>query len=1171
MAAGKFVHLHNHSEYSLLDGMIRITDGDGHPSQFLRSAAAKNVPAMAITDHGNMYGAMEFYFTALEAGIRPILGCEVYLAPGSRKEKNPQKENGHLTLLVRDTEGYRNLMKIVSDAYLSGFYYSPRTDLETLEKHQKGLVALSGCLKSSLAKLCLAGDIKKAAGLADRFAGIFGKDNFYIELMDHGLEDEKTVLTNLRKVAGKTGLEVVATNDCHYPFPGDYEAHDAHICIGRRSLLSEENRFKMNTDQLYFKSEEEMINLFSHTPRAVANTLEIAEKCNLKIDAGKFHLPRFDCPPGFKNEHEYLRKLCFDGLRSKGAAGSKEYVRRMEEELGIIRKMGFSSYFLIVMDFIKHARNNGYMVGPGRGSGAGSLVAFSLDITRVDPLKNGLLFERFLNPDRNTMPDLDIDFAVEGRNKVIEYVRRKYGEDNVANIITYGTIKAKSAVKDVGRVMGMEPAYVNEITKKFLGNASLYSVMNEVPEIAEKIKTDFEFRKLFEIARKIEGLRRHTGVHAAGVVITNNPVVEHAPLSNQNRANITTTQYDGNMLTRLGLLKVDFLGLRTLDVIQGASKLIRRENESFDIDEIPMDDAKTFKLLCKGETTGVFQLESDGMKELIKAIMPSKYSDISALVALYRPGPIKSGMLDEFVARKNGKKKINYEHPILESVLKDTYGTIVYQEQVMAIAKEMAGFSPGDADYLRKAMSKKDTETMERFKEVFITGSVRNRIPASVAEKIFSNIIQFAGYGFNKSHSAAYALIAYQTAYLKANYPVEYMASLLTSEIGKNAVDVEDKENKIVTYAEDAGEMGIEILPPDINSSFADFSIQTGTSGPALRFALSAVKNVGEGVVGEIVAEREKNGKYAGVADFAERLSGVTRLNKSVLESLAKSGAFDCFSGGKSKEKFRADVLANLDGYMEKCRRKKENPAQQILFSCDSINSLIDSEEKSSAKPLAEHEILSFEKEVLGMYVSGHPLTRFRRRMAMITKFRIKSLKSGGFPAKSRVKVAGMIVSVKKIKTRKGFDMLKFEIEDLTDSISVCLFPRKHGRYSSLVKANRMVVVDGLLNESSFNGRTDFEIYADEIVKLEDAFEKWGKSIALLFHDGFLLDEERLSRLKEVFGRHKGNRETYIRARTRENREYLVELENRVRINRDLIEDIEKVLGEKTWQVESGY
>ncbi|MEA3306873.1 MAG: DNA polymerase III subunit alpha, partial [Elusimicrobiota bacterium] len=974
---------------------LKISDG-GKPSGFLKSLAEQKVPAFALTDHGNMYGAMDFYFAASSLGIKPIIGCELYMAPGPRTAKSGTKrrDNGHLTVLAKDMDGYHNLMELTSRGFTEGFYHDPRIDFELLEKYKKGLIVLSGCLKGHVTRECAAGNIEEAAKIAGKYSDILGKDNFYLEIMDHGIPEEQVAMKNLIEVAKQTNLPLVATNDCHYQNKDDWEAHDAHICISTRSVLSDPNRMKMTTNELYYKSPEEMIKLFSHTPESIKNTMLIAERCNVKIETGVFHLPKFKQPVKFKDDAECLEQYCIEGLKKKLGRIGPDYKKRLDYELSVIKKMGFSSYFLIVMDFIDHAREVGNPVGPGRGSGAGSLVAFSLDITRVDPLVHGLLFERFLNPDRNSMPDLDIDFSGEGRAEVIEYVRRKYGENNVASIITYGTLKAKAAIKDVGRVMDIPLEEVSKITKMFSDqNATLYQLMNENEEVKKELK-DPKIKKLFEIARKIEGLKRHVGVHAAGVVITNKPVVHYTPVANRNTKNIVTTQYDGGMLDKLGLLKVDFLGLRTLSVIDMASKIIKKKKTDFDIYKIPLDDKNTFALLSSGNTAGIFQLESEGMKELIRGLKPSLFSDISALVALYRPGPIQSGMLVQFVERKHGRKKIVYDHHLLETVLKDTYGTIVYQEQVMGIAKTMGGFSGGEADFLRKAMGKKNFEVMEKYKQQFIDGAKKRDVPPKIADKIFEQMLQFAAYGFNKSHSVAYALIAYQTAYLKANYPLEFMSSLLTSEIGKSAIDSDDKENKLVTYVEEAENMNIKVFGPNVNYSYTHFSIEHYKDAPpAIRFALNAVKNVGEGIVEMLIAERKENGKFTSLDNFISRLKD-RKFNKRVGESLAKSGALDCFADGDIKEVFRAKVLNNLDElFSGKGKSKKEDANQNMLFGFEVMEkkTLLNDE----VEPLSEHALLKNEKEVLGFYLSGHPLASLKRPMNMLVSSRIAPIVKG--------------------------------------------------------------------------------------------------------------------------------------------------------------------------------
>ncbi|MBU2575157.1 MAG: DNA polymerase III subunit alpha, partial [Elusimicrobia bacterium] len=1020
MKSAGFIHLHNHSEYSLLDGMLRITDGEGKPSEFLKGLSDRKVPALAFTDHGNMYGAMEFYFTASSIGIRPIIGCEVYVAKGSRLDKDKtgsRKDNGHLTLLAKDQAGYQNLIKLVSKGFLEGFYHDPRIDKEILAQHSSGLVVLSGCLKSHLARAAAEGNVDETVKIASQYSDIMGKGNFYLELMDHGIPEEAAALKILLEAAKKTGLPVVATNDCHYQKKEDWEAHDAHICISTGSLVESPDRLKMTTRELYFKSPEEMIKLFSHTPEAVQNTMTVAEMCNLRIDSGKLYLPEFDIPAGYREKHkqegefEYLKDLCSQGLVDKLGRVNEEYKKRIDYELEVIKRMGFSSYFLIVMDFIRYARTNGVPVGPGRGSGAGSLVAFALDITRVDPITNGLLFERFLNPDRKSMPDLDIDFSDCGREKVIEYVRRKYGADHVANIITYGTIKAKTAVRDVGRVMNIPLTEVNAIAKLIPPDGeTLYEALATVPELKEYRTRDPKFEKMFNIAMKIEGLRRQVGVHAAGVVITREAVTDYVPLANRNNKDVITTQYDGNMLTRLGLLKVDFLGLRTLTIIETASGLIRESKDgNFDIYKIQLDDKPTFDLLCDGRTTGVFQLESEGMKKLIKGLKPSMFSDIAALVALYRPGPIKSGMLELFVERKRGRKKIVYDHPLLEPILKDTYGTLVYQEQVMEISKKLALFKPGEADSLRKAMGKKNVDAMEGERVKFVDGTRKNDIPHKLSTKIFDQMLQFAGYGFNKSHSVAYALVAYQTAWLKANYPVEFMCALLTSEIGHNAMGAEDKENKQVTYIGEAQNMDIEILGPDLNRSGRIFAIEEKNSKPALRFALTAVKNVGEGVVQALVEERHRNGPFKSFEEFTMR-ADTKQLNKRVIESLAKSGAFDKLYPAPTVELSRTKALKTVENFSETGRAgRKADENQSMLFGMETSGKTA-AVQAAETEALNEHTILKYEKEVLGFYFSGHPLNSYRRHISMISNANIEKILDAGFKPGETVRVAGIVL-----------------------------------------------------------------------------------------------------------------------------------------------------------------
>ncbi len=1168
--APEFIHLHNHSEYSLLDGMLRISDGHGGPSEFLKGLGAVKGNALAITDHGNMYGAMDFYFNASAVGLKPILGCECYITRGSRHDRDKsttRRDNGHMTVLARNDAGYRNLMKLVSASFIEGFYHDPRIDKELLARHAEGLVCLSGCLKSHIARNCAEGKIDEAVKIASEYNDILGKGNFYLELMDHDIPEETAAMAGLLEVAKRTGIPLVATNDCHYQKKEDWEAHDAHICISTGSLMDDPERMRMTTHELYYKSPEEMIKLFSHTPEAVKNTLAIAEMCNVKIDTSKLHLPAFDIPKDYKEKYGdegdfyYLKDLCEEGLKKKVPNAGEEYRKRLEFELGTIRQMGFSSYFLIVMDFIKHSRGIGVPVGPGRGSGAGALVAYTLDITRVDPLPHSLLFERFLNPGRKSMPDLDIDFSDDGREKVVQYVREKYGSSRVANIITYGTIKAKSAIKDVGRVMGIPLADVNSITKLIPGDpkATLFKSMNEVNELKE-YQRDPKLKKMFDIALKVEGLRRQTGVHAAGVVISKEDVTNYVPLANRNNKDVITTQYDGNVLGTLGMLKVDFLGLRTLTIIETASEFIRKlpGKESFDIYSIPMDDKKTFDLLCEGRTTGVFQLESEGMKKLVKGLKPTQFSDIAALVALYRPGPIESGMLEMFVDRKHGKKKIVYDHPLLEPILKDTYGTMVYQEQVMEISKTLAKFTPSEADDFRKAMGKKKMDVMEKLRVKFIEQSKKfNDVANKLSSKIFDDMAKFAGYGFNKSHSVAYALVAYQTAWLKANYPVEFMAALLTSEIGKSAVNSEDKENKLVTYIGEAQEMEIEIAGPNVNRSFSKFSIEDHAGRPAIRFAMTAVKNVGEGVVESIVSERTKNGPFRSFEEFTLRVDS-KQLNKRVVESMAKGGCFDCFYPAEKAELSRSKAMEAVEAF---CGGKSLDCNQAMLFA----------DEKKEAQALSEHTILKNEHEVLGFYFSGHPLNSYRRHLAMVANAQAEKVLAGSFEEGAMVRVAGIVAQFKTLQTKKtGEAMAKFEVEDLTGNVGVCLFPKKYKMYGPQLGPNKVVVVTGKVQKSDF-GEQNYELIAEEAYGLFDAMNKWARGLVVNLPEGVLFDEKQLHELKTALGRSHGTCPVYFQVNTKGRGTYMIETTERVGLSEALLKDIEKLLGDKTWKVESGF
>ncbi|MDP3050946.1 MAG: DNA polymerase III subunit alpha, partial [Eubacteriales bacterium] len=906
----EFVHLHVHSEYSLLDGAARIKD-------LVKRAADSGMPALALTDHGCMFGIVDFYRSCKKAGINPVLGCEVYVAPRGLNDRQAGVDDKmtHLVLLAENEQGYRNLLTLVSQGYTQGFYYKPRVDKELLARHHEGLIALSGCLAGDVASLILKGKSKKALETAAEYRDIFGKHNYYLELQDHGLEEQARVNRELLEIARNIDLPLVATNDIHYVNASDAEVQDILLCIQTGKTVNDPQRLRFNSQEFYFKSGAEMARLFAETPTAMANSLSIANRCHVTLDFDTYHLPEYRVPPGHDAD-SYLRELCLRGTRERYGEISDSIQKRLDFELRVISEMRYSSYFLIVWDFIRFAREEGVLVGPGRGSAAGSLVAYALKITNLDPLPYGLLFERFLNPERVSMPDIDIDFCYERRGEVIDYVFEKYGRDCVAQIITFGTMAAKAAVRDVGRALGMPYGEVDRVAKlipaelgvtidKALATPELKSVYDEDPQVA----------KLIELARALEGTPRHASIHAAGVVIAREKLTSYLPLY-RTTDGVVATQFAKETVEDLGLLKMDLLGLRTLTVIGDAVKMIRaKRGLTLDIDCIPLDDAASYDLLGRGDTVGVFQLESSGMRGILRDMKPETFEDVIALVALYRPGPLGSGMVEDFIKRKHGEIPVKYAHPTLEPILRDTYGIILYQEQVMRIASELAGFSLGEADLLRRAMGKKKPEIIAGLRSQFIDGAQDNQVDPEVAGQIFDLMAFFAGYGFNKSHSAAYALIAYQTAYLKANYPLEYMAALLTS--------VRDNADKISVNVEECRRMGVEVLPPDLNESLDTFT----TSGGKLRFGLAAVRNVGVGAVQAIIDSRDQDGPFTSLADFAQRLDSRV-MNRRILEGLVRAGAFA--SLGHS----RAQLLAVLDeavGISQSAQKEKASN-QLTLF-----------------------------------------------------------------------------------------------------------------------------------------------------------------------------------------------------------------------------------------------
>jgi len=1030
------------------------------------------MPALALTDHGNLFGAIEFYQSCKAVGVKPIIGCEMYIAPKSRLDRTSTKGQEeayyHFTVLAATNEGYQNLIQLSSIGFLEGYYYKPRVDKEVLAKHSKGLIALSGCLKGELAEKLLRGkdaDVKK---VIDDYQSIFGKENYYLELMDHGIEDQRKQNDKLLEVSKKSGIRLVATNDCHYLEKRDGAPHDALLCIGTGSTLDEPDRMKFHADEFYYKSAKEMMDVFPTCPEAVNQTLEIADRCNIDIRFDQMLLPHYNVPAG-ENPDSYVEKLCLEGMKERYGS-TQTHQERLQYELSVIRKMGFSTYFLIVWDFVHYAKKNGIPVGPGRGSGAGSLVSYVLGITDICPMKYGLLFERFLNPDRRSMPDLDIDFSDGGRERVIAYVRQKYGEKSVAQIITFGSMLARLVIRDVGRVMGFPIAEVDRIAKlipKELGT-TIEMARKNVPELAQEAKANPNVEKLLNTAQRLEGLKRHTGVHAAGIVIAKGDLTQWVPLAKGSK-DVITTQYNDEALLKLGMLKMDFLGLRTLTVIDQACTLIKeRHKPDFDIRHIPLDDAATFKLLQDAKAIGIFQLESSGMRDLLRRLHPSVFEEIIALIALYRPGPMGAGMLDEFVKRKHNANAIKYDHPILEPILKETYGTILYQEQVMQISRSFAGFTPGEADILRKAMGKKIPEEIEKLRGKFMEGAVKLGITEKLAHHVFEQIVTFGGYGFNKSHSTAYGLVSYQTAFLKANYPVEFMAASLTSEIGHSAIGKEE-DSKIVVFLNETEAMGINVLPPDVQKSFSKFTIEEAEGKQAIRFGMLAVKNVGDGAVETIVENRTKMGAFKSFDEFCQRID-LRQTNRKVLESLIKAGAFDTLDSAAAKST-RAQLMLKLDDVMARSSKNKEDAesGQDSLFGLDIM--VATARRPVAASPglmkreifWSDRELLSCEKEVLGFYLSGHPLAHFKVELKLFSTHGLNSLPSSG----SSVRIAGMISSVRRMVTKaKKEPYARCRFEDLDGEIDAVVFPKAYsGGIAQHLKPAEMVVITGKVNK----------------------------------------------------------------------------------------------------------
>lgn len=1097
MAQPQFVHLHLHTEYSLLDGAIRIGD-------LMQKAAGFGMPAVALTDHGNLFGAVEFFQAAQKAGLRPIIGCEVYVAPGSMMEKkssSAKEAASHFTLLAQTNEGYRNLVKLVSAAHLEGFYYKPRVDHDLMARHSKGLVALSGCLQSELAGALLGGRREEARKVVDKYKEIYGRENFFIELHDHGLEAQRRINPELVRIAREFDLGLVAANDVHFLERSHHEAHDVMICIGTGANVHDEKRLHYSPE-LYFKSPEEMAALFSEVPEAITNTLRIAERVEMQMEFGVSKYPAYE-PPAGKSREQYLRELCQQGLRERygeRAENDKELRSRLEYELGIIEKTGFVSYFLIVWDFIAYAKRKGIPVGPGRGSAAGSLIAYCLGITDLDPLRFGLIFERFLNPERVSPPDIDVDFCMDRRGEVIEYVRQKYGERAVSQIVTFGSLGAKSVIRDVGRVMGLSYGEADRLARLIPNelNITLEKAERMNPELAEAIANEPVTRQLWDYARLLEGLSRNTGIHAAGVVIGDRPLDEYIPLC-RGKDNEVVTQYAMGPLTELGMLKMDFLGLKTLTVMEDAVRLIRQKVPDFSLAKIPPDDQAAFDILNRGETVGVFQLEGGGITNCCKRFDVRSIDDIIDILALYRPGPMQ--FIDEYIERKKGKKVL-YAHPLLEQVCSDTYGIIVYQEQVQRAANVLAGYSLGQADLLRRAMGKKDKAKMDQERANFVAGCERvNQIPPDQAHAIFDFIAKFAEYGFNKSHSAAYGLISYQTAYLKAHYPVEFMAGLLSNDL--------DKTEKISGMIAECQRMGIQVLPPQINQSGLKFTPVPGER--AIRFGLGAIKNVGTGAMEEALREREKNGPFKSLQDFCSRLDART-VNRKILESLVKCGAFDGFGQN------RAQLFASIEGAMAVAAGVQRDRAsgQVSLFGEMDLAPAPTVGEGPDVAPWPKAEMLNYEKELLGFYVSGHPLDEFAGSLESSKITPIARLEE--IEGSSTVTLGGMILTVeKKFVKKSNKPFVVFQLEDFTGSLEITAWEEAVSQAGDFLRPGAVVAVSTRVQKRDDTLRAS----ANSFTALEP---KPTRRPVVLRLDGARLEEGDLQQVRGLAERSKGKR-----------------------------------------------
>ncbi len=1146
-----FVHLHLHTEYSLLDGANRI-------SELFATASAYGMSAVGLTDHGNMFGALEFYRKGEETGIKPILGCELYIAPGSRFDRSSTQgisdASYHLTALAKDYQGYRNLIKLVTAGYLEGFYYRPRIDKELLATHHHGLVILSGCLSGEVLHFLANGQEDRARAAARWYKELCGEGNYFLEVQRHDLDGEPAFNEALSRLSRDLAIPLVATNDCHYLRAADAGAHDVLLCIQTGKTLSDPKRFAFSSPDFYFKSPQEMAERFRDIPGAVEQTLAIAERCHLEIPLGQTHLPRYQVPSGYTLD-SYLETLVYERLRQRLQTMEQRgqrltpdlmhaYEQRAAHELSVIQQMGYSGYFLIVWDFIDYAKSHGVPVGPGRGSAAGSLVAYALGITELDPLRYNLLFERFLNPERVTLPDIDIDFCQERRDEVIDYVTQKYGKDNVAQIITFGTMMAKAVIRDVGRALDIPYGEVDRIAKLVPNrlNITIADALKEEARLREIPEQGGQMARLMATAQALEGLVRHASTHAAGVVISPEPLTEYLPLYKGGKGEVVT-QYAMEDIEELGLLKMDFLGLRTLTVLHNTLQLIKDSHGTeITLEGIPLDDGATYQLLSDARTFGVFQLESQGLRDILRKLKPSVFEDLIALVALYRPGPLGSGMIDDFIQRKHGKAKVEYLLPELEPILTETYGIIVYQEQVMQIASAIAGFSLGKADLLRRAMGKKKPEVMAEQREAFLKGALEHRFDQKKAEELFELMAYFAGYGFNKSHSAAYALIAHWTAYLKAHYPREYMAALLTSEV--------QNTDKVIRYINESREMGIGILSPDVNDSYRDFRVV----GEAIRFGLAAVKNVGDGAIETIIEAREAGGPFASLFDFCQRVN-LKVVNRRVVESLIKCGAFD--AAGET----RAQMMACLDDFLDAGqKRQRDREDGQITMFDDAEGALqpMLSPRGPSLPEWDESQLLASEKEVLGFYITGHPLARYARQLRLYTTANTQTL--GAFRDGEKVSLGGVVFRSRLQTTRKGDRMAFVTLEDVQGQVDVIVFPEVYKEYGAALEIDQPVLVRGVVDWDEDSPK----IIADRIVPLAEASSRLSPQVHIDLQT-LGLTRDLLSQLRSILAASPGPSPVYLHLLFPDDHEVVLLPEERLQVasSEQLVHHIEALFGQE--------